>query len=297
MTGTTLNELLDRQVPGLTKLRIDSYHLDGSDDELMVPDVQSFTINSAGYLLTCPILNTNKASSLRHLCLGAESGVLRHYHEPDGQLQQLHDEWLDGLLDELEDDDEQEVEPTNNSDKLLLQLSTFELKGFDVGKIIKPDSVMLDISSLTSVKLESCHGLEGAFDVLKAEKGKQGLPLRSFHIRQESASPQFRAQLLDFLGSLRGLIHLSVLLETEDPSEPQELEQMLVAPGQSLRSLVWDERRGRRDSFVPQQHISYLSPYQLQAVIARCPNLVELGICIDWRSFTGHVINRLVCIL
>ncbi|KAI4275563.1 MAG: hypothetical protein L6R38_005846 [Xanthoria sp. 2 TBL-2021] len=225
---------------------------------------------------------------MKSLCLGAESDVLRDYQESNQNSLLRRQEYVDTLVDSLDphdDDEDQDYSPW-------LMLQELQLVGLDVCKIIKPASLFLDLHSLTSLTLETCLGLETALDMLATKKNKSGLPLRSglrlhyFSLRHEASNQQFRARLIDFLSAIQGLTHLLVLLENSDRSRPDDLDPILAVHGQSLRSLVWDERSGKRDLFVPSEETYKPSYLRLATIATHCPNLVELGISMDWRDFT-----------
>ncbi|KAL9035690.1 MAG: hypothetical protein Q9180_004727 [Flavoplaca navasiana] len=185
-----------------------------------------------------------------------------------------------------------------------LSLGTLHLIGFDFSKIIGPSISILELQSLSMLTLETCPGLERAFDILAREKNQSDVPLRSrlqlrsFSLRHEGSNPAFKIRLLGFLCAIRGLTHLSILLEDSTRSHPHDLNLMLAVHGQSLRSLVWDERSGRRDLFVPSEGTHAPGHLWLRTIAQGCPKLVELGISMDWRDFTQkassepHLVNR-----
>ncbi|KAL8652910.1 MAG: hypothetical protein Q9226_004073 [Calogaya cf. arnoldii] len=92
----------------------------------------------------------------------------------------------------------------------------------------------------------------------------------------------FRTRLMAFLNCLPGLTNLSVLLQANDNQlPPDDFKTILDWHGQDLRSLVWDERPMRID------HGSFTLPYsRIEDIQELCPNLVELGIPMDWSLFT-----------
>ncbi|KAI4126714.1 MAG: hypothetical protein LQ338_003617 [Usnochroma carphineum] len=256
--------LLERQVPGLEQLRIDTYQ-HGTD---------WYWPNMSG---------------LRSFSLSAESSVLECYRMPYSNTSQTLDNSLQAVLYSVENrfkdhHEQDEARPPLNG------LDSFILTGLNLGLIIMPKSRYIDLSSLTSLTLESCSGLEDAFNALSNEKNQQGLPwrselgLKSFYLRQESVTQRFRTQLLDFLSSIQALTSLSILLETND--RPGSFQEVLTTHGKSLRSLVWEERIDRREDFIPLPPVPLLSSLaQLDQIAEHCPDLIELGFPIDWRNF------------
>ncbi|KAL8754525.1 MAG: hypothetical protein Q9199_004292 [Rusavskia elegans] len=304
MTSTTLKLLQEiAEVHGITKLRIDNWaETDSNLDDPILPGLESFTTKSINlevdYLRN---LILEHYDTLKSLCLGAESDVLRDYQESNQNSLLRRQEYGDLLVDSL-----QPYETIEGASPWLM-LRELQLVGLDVCKTIKPASLFLDLHSLTSLTLETCLGLETALDILTTEKDESGLPLRSglrlhyFSLRHEASNQQFRARLIDFLSAIQGLTHLFVLLENSDRSRPNDLDPVLAVHGQSLRSLVWDKRSGKRDLFIPSEATYKASHLRLATIATHCPNLVELGISMDWRDFTKkgshdpHSSNRYVC--
>ncbi|KAL8827853.1 MAG: hypothetical protein Q9191_002934 [Dirinaria sp. TL-2023a] len=60
-----------------------------------------------------------------------------------------------------------------------------------------------------------------------------------------------------------------------------DLKTVLDAHGQTLQKLIWDTKSQLRSN--PDQDVSFHSPWQHLAQIgAACPDLVELGVSLDW---------------
>ncbi|KAL8832492.1 MAG: hypothetical protein Q9170_004863 [Blastenia crenularia] len=196
------------------------------------------------------------------------------------------EEYVDDFIQCLEDYDEDDY------DKQLTALKDVELIGLNASKLVIAHLFFLDLNSLTSLNLQSCSGLEGALTTLAAVKDQKGrfsgLQLRSFSIRHESRNVQIKTQILDFLVSFEGLTHLSVLLEISEPNRPPDLVSVLAKHGKSLTSLVWDERPGKRESFaISTQEYTLPGLGTLSTIAALCPDLVQLGISIDWRELNS----------
>ncbi|KAI4194006.1 MAG: hypothetical protein LQ348_002729 [Seirophora lacunosa] len=297
MTPSTLGYLANTQIPGLKRLRIDGYEDDDIELYPSIRGIESLALNVTSddlYGLYLGSVLHENSDSLQHLSLGAEIQALRRYHKTDQDHSDSTPDWLDYLTEEFIqcEVDVYGAKQEGSGGQYCLAVNAFELKGLDFSEIINPHSVFLDLPSLTSLKLESCVGLDRAFEVLAAGKNSEGrlspseLRLRSFHIRQESSSQDFIAHLLDFLSAITGLTHLSVLLEGSAPSPSQRFTSVLVAHGKSLRSLVWDERLVRRTWYIPPQEDIPTPHIQLETIAEHCPYLVELGILVDWRAFT-----------
>ncbi|KAL8836962.1 MAG: hypothetical protein Q9176_005963 [Flavoplaca citrina] len=152
----------------------------------------------------------NHKNSLEYLCIGAEEDVVRDYQESTQDSLSDRQEYIDALAEDFE---------SSVTAFPPLSLGTLHLIGFDFSKIIGPSISILELQSLSTLTLETCPGLERAFDILAREKNQSDSPLRSrlqlrsFSIRHEGSNPQFRIRLLGFLCAIRGLTHLSILLE------------------------------------------------------------------------------------
>lgn len=304
MTSSTLDMLSEIfESSGIKKLRIDECWYDlPTGHEPFFQGLESLTMRSVlfGVDNLCAMIRQH-ANTLKSLCLGAEFYVLRANHESNFDTYPLRQHYVDQLLDQLGNDGEDIVVNPR------LELTELHLIGFDVQKIVDPAHKIFRLQTLTSMTLETCPGLEPAFEFLATSKDESGLCLRStlrldsFSLRYEGSNQQFRTHLFDFLGAIRGLTHLSVLHEGTDHSHPTELKPMLAVHGPSLRSLVWDERSGKRDSFTTSEPVSEPSHQLIWRIAANCPYLVELGVSMDWRDFTikgsfrPNEYNRDVC--
>ncbi|KAI4117087.1 MAG: hypothetical protein LQ345_002607 [Seirophora villosa] len=173
-----------------------------------------------------------------------------------------------------------------------LRLESCALKGLEADSILQSlGSTLVDVTNLTSLCLESCSGLERALQFLSCtDGGPSTMKLQSFVLRHTTADFKFGESLLKFLQSIPGLAHLSVLLES--PNQVDCLPAVLQVHGQTLKSLVWDEQligHNARNLFIP--------PYlQLKDILKHCPGLVELGVCLNWETFTGARDSFVVCI-
>ncbi|KAL8670575.1 MAG: hypothetical protein Q9168_004888 [Polycauliona sp. 1 TL-2023] len=218
------------------------------------------------------------------MTVGAESDVLRDYQESNQDTLARRFQFVEDALEYFDVGKDPEEYPW-------LHLRELHLIGLDANKILRPTSFILPVECLDVLILESCPGLAAALDMLATEMTQSGVPLRaalrlrSLSVRDESSSQPFRTRLIGFLGAFQGLTHLSVLLENSDRSGPDDLVPMLAAHGPSLRSLVWDERSGKRSSFIPPETLKEPSHIRLQIIAAHCPNLVELGVSMEWKDF------------
>ncbi|KAL8707116.1 MAG: hypothetical protein Q9225_007822 [Loekoesia sp. 1 TL-2023] len=303
MNNATYDCLDETQIPGLTTLKISNFTDDSEDnDGLSIPGIKSFSFVCIG----CDMFESwitdiivQHSDSLEHLCLGAEASAYKFYATSDQHIHRNIDNILDEMLEHLDEITEAHSE-TEGTDTHLLALTMLEFKGINVSKLIKPGFHLQNWRYLKSLTLESCYGLEQVFSFLVDEKNEQGLSLRSdlrlhsFHLRHESCSQQFKVQLLDFLSSISGLVDLSILLETND--QQQGFQKVLETHGRSLKTLVWDERTRMRDDYISQEGYKLPSYQQLDSIAKYCPNLVELGVLLEWRALVGPSGYRQRCI-
>lgn len=292
MNMATFDCLETAQFPGLANLQIRYFSPEDEYDEFnpIIPGIKSFSLNSVGELDSSDWMSRflwQHKNSLKHLSLGTESTAIEFYNKPNEALRRGIDKILTDMTEVITDlcCDYDDMDVANIP---LLTLTTLDFKGLNVRKLIRPRFLFQDWGLLKSLTLESCYEVEQALDDFAYERNKQGLPLasdlrlHSFHIRHESSSQPFRTRLLGFLSSFRGLVNLSVLLETSD--KPLGFEDILVSHGESLKTLVWEERTGRRETFIPPKGYKLPPTKQLREIAQHCPNLVELGVLLDWSN-------------
>lgn len=155
---------------------------------------------------------------------------------------------------------------------------------------------VFDLEELESLTMDSCFSVWSTFSEFDCT---QDLPaLKSFSLRQENVSNDFKSGLERFLRILPGLQELQVLLE--GVSMAQDLDRILDVQGPSLRKLVWDEREARRTTTSKSSTIFSISKSHLELVSLRCPNLEMLGLSLDWSKFTNstqNIVNKRVSLL
>lgn len=293
---TTSHDLLETQVPGLTTLSFDQINHDGVAFDRHEVGLQSLSLRSLeGNNLYWLWEMSSSQMALKHLTLGAEIDAIQTFYWPqrgsDNDYDIMLDRLMESFMDNVNDDDDE-------GGKFLLTLGSFELIGLNINKLIRGPLSLLDFSELTSLSLEDCQDVEDFFTVVQNANNKQGvetqslLRLRSFHLRDYSINQatNIRALLLAFLTSIPGLTNLSILLQANE--RPQDFRDrnfgnVLLTHGKSLRTLLWEERIGRRESYVERLNATFPSPKGLIEIAQSCNNLVELSIPIDWRIFSS----------
>ncbi|KAL8828374.1 MAG: hypothetical protein Q9170_006625 [Blastenia crenularia] len=293
MDDATFQTVVENQNFNLGTLNLPRYVPCMTDwDNLKIPGIRCLSLGSIfesnSTMWTADLVIDNQAS-LRHLCLGAEPTGLRRYHIGGEQWQDDIDSTVSEVADNIQDFYKDKYSE-RLSESSILDLETCEIKGITVWRIINPVFALFNLGSLTSLSLESCRGLEDLFHMLTTHKNKYASPdlrLRSFYLRHEDSDQHFRRLLVNFLCSIPGLSHLSILLEID--YDPQSFTPVLEKHGASLQSLVWEERVERRQAF--QMNTGY-PPYNILVDIAEhCTQLAELGISVDWYLFQTEYWN------
>lgn len=289
----TLECLHEVQPENLTTFEMNTYAGDTVDwANFKIPSAKSFSLTSmnhetSGYWIAQAI---NSSPFLEHLCLGAESCAYRSYKDlyPDfhEDIDSVVNEMVDsmreilGFIEELSDEGPPYIYCSD--------LTALDLKGLNVSKLFKADFTILNWQSLTSLTLESCRGIEHAFEFFaenfNLSSSSSHMRLKLFSIRHDSCDQDFRNQLVKFLVSIPGLINLSVLLETKRPLE--DFEKVMSRHGKSLKTLLWDERKRRQDASFPLRRTNPLSYHHVDTIARCCPNLTELGLSLDWIRFS-----------
>ncbi|KAL8853672.1 MAG: hypothetical protein Q9221_001483 [Calogaya cf. arnoldii] len=221
--------------------------------------------------------------TLKCLCLGAETHVLRDYHVSHEFNEFYHDtlpireRYVDELVDSLEF--------LRESDDLRpwLSLRDLQLVGLNVRKFVKPASKIIDFQFLSSLSLKTCPGLAAALDILATESNESGLPLRSclrlrsFSLRHEKSNRNFRTRLIKFLSAIQGLTHLSILLENSDRSKPRDLDPLLALTG---------------EAFAPLKNLKTLNIRNMPFID---PKKMALPISEIYSSFANSLLRILLC--
>ena len=151
---------------------------------------------------------------------------------------------------------------------------------------------IFDHDKLESLSLESCCQ-ENNFFPLEQHPGSNIFSwkphLRSFSLRKESCTEAFIARLKTFFEAFSGLIHLSVLLESQ--TLLMEPTCFIKNHGNSLRTLVWDQRTGPITAMDTSTHTGAGTNDTLGTTINQicsgCPGLKELGLIMDVCNFGG----------
>lgn len=217
--------------------------------------------------------------TIRHLHLGVVSTVAQNYaiHSRPGQYE------LPALFREMA---KEELIAFERDMMRMFSLETLGLYGLNFADVVEGAlGFQIDFDSMTSLRLESCSGLNEAFTILMGHDASQiatlsTLQLTSFFLRHESVDQTFTQHLTTFLTSFTGLNHLGLLLEGH--TQAMSRAPILEKHGKTLHTLVWDERRGPRKETNTVTSL-HLKDNNLNLISKKCPNLQTLGLSMRWR--------------
>ena len=149
----------------------------------------------------------------------------------------------------------------------------------------------IDIGKLRSLILESCN-MPSWIDSLSAcaQRLKGTLRLEVFVLREEQIESTFPRKLDTFFGLFRGLKRVSLLLQGENTTLPAN--NLISHHGESLKSLIIDQRRCARSSFglCTNFRDGPKRDTLLHLIRKGCPELEQLGLSDfgssnDWRDY------------
>ena len=213
-------------------------------------------------------------SSLKHLKLGCEELII-------GPSEREH-----GFTEKMLGDFERAVEEFGRQRySTLRQLRTLHLVGFDFKKLTADSEApflgLSGLSRINALTLESCFAEGATFSLLSPQTaiGSTWTPrLQSFSLRHETSDAAFQHQVMAFLGSFTGLVHLSVLLEGSGGYMNPDC--FTKTHGKTLKTLIWDQRSEPRTSVKRSTNIlDHDFDLPCTELIAQgCPGLRELGL-------------------
>ena len=232
----------------------------------------------------------NNQQSISNLVLGDEKNLIQEYFT-GRNVSAIEDAISEPLLSSLN----RTLDERAAVNRPVLNLKALRLINLNPMKLLVNSEVQLiHFPSLTSLILESCKHLNELLLMLVRPTSAKSLDhsltnLHNLTVRYEDVGPR-RLSLQWFLCRLKPLIRLYVMLEGN--IDPQNLRSILKTHGQSLRCLVWDRRAERRVSLTSSGAMGCGLEENLGIISNLCPNLVELGINIDWN--VGKDIQRQV---
>lgn len=250
---------------------------------LLVRGLQSLRITDLNIEQRCEWpskLIAQNRNTLRHLHLGIVSTAARNYAVKHATRQLGLPTSFAEMAKETLIPDEREMMP-------MLSLETLGLYGVKFENIVGGAlGLGIDFNSMTALRLESCSGLNEAFAVLMGSDRCRNATLRvpkltSFFVRHEYGDQAFAQHLAAFLTSFTGLEHLGLLLDRQRPA--MRKAPILQLHGQTLQTLVWDERRKPRKDTRTDTSVG-LKDNGFRLISLKCPNLTALGLSILWST-------------
>ena len=177
----------------------------------------------------------------------------------------------------------------NMYQQMHLSLDSLDLCGLDIGAVVRGDSALhINFNNITQLKLESCPGLVEAFPLLTGQGNSSRLALgaiKDLHVREEDPDSRFKSRLKSFLTSIRGLIHLTILID--NVTTGMKLDPILKVHGKTLETLFWDEREKPRIHLNRSTCVVPGRIGNLEVISQNCPSLTSLGIPFNWEVIHG----------
>lgn len=173
--------------------------------------------------------------------------------------------------------------------QISLSLEYLGLCGLDLGDLVRGELALdIDFTNITELRLESCSGLSQAFTLLAGQGVSPKLALgalKDLFVRLENPESNISTSLESFLTSIHGLTHLQVLID--DCLAVQNLEPILQVHGETLCTLIWDERNGPRRSLKVSNSMLSTKLGNLRVVSKHCHYLAVLGLPLDWEAISS----------
>lgn len=275
LKNTTLDTLSTCHGASLRRLELGTHHSRNGSKMDNVSNLNTLCVPSLlfesepGPLLIASLI-ANNHKTLRHLDLGAEGSLIdcRDRNEPHtgtGAAQRLRE----GIIAEFKHD----------KTVYLPKVDSLRLRGLDSSVMMSGEQHrLINFASLKHLVLESCSAICNSLQKLTS-LSLQGL--QTFHIRQEDYQNGFLEALENFLCILPPLTALSILLHGSFP-DVLEIEQIMEVHAPSLRTCIMDFRYDDRIATVDSRE-GWRQQYSVD-IIELCPNLVELGISVDWET-------------
>ena len=259
---------------------------------------------SLTFNITARLVYKNR-KTLRHIGIGLEGQIFEAFHQKD-----LYHEILNvpqHKLSQMFTDKLSKLDKDSESQTPMLKLESLKMIGLDLRLMLCGHSLLdgpsrvrpiVDRQHLASLSLESCASLGTALPLLarkSSDDSVNNLPnLRSLTIRSEKSHRLRSRSLRLFLCALSPLKILRVLISGQGVLP--RLSDILPIHGARLEVLVWEDRLGRRRNLEGDG-----IPFDENCDIARrgrdiakyCPNLVELGIAVEWEYDKDRVATGL----
>ena len=275
----TVEILWEYHGASMKTLKLGPYHLEhneytaflGSLQTLCIPSILPATSAHRSYIHSLICANSK---TLRQLDLGVETSLVKKAlkgelyvdSEPGCQVAKGLKTHITGAFERLK-------RPI-----CLPNVDDLKLRGLDFSAILSDGAhQLINLGTITHLTLESCCELSQALAVLGTSPFQK---LQSLQIRQENIDAMIIATIEIFLCELPPLTTLSLLFEGNIRS--LTIKPILQSHGPSLRTLTVDLKRFDRS--VTRGYRTVWKKHYTVDIIKKCPNLVELGMPLDWNS-------------
>ena len=236
----------------------------------------------------CDMISSN-ISTLKMLTIGFEQHTIREYEATYGlhrfntlgrQISKTSEATIKNLMSCLK------RQRRKSRRTIASSIESLRLTSFDLDPMLLHGmGSFIDFDKLVSLRLESCVNLHNGLARLNTTTRLSCL--RSLTVRTEFGNDVMWSSLEAFICSLIGLTDLCLLVE--GGFEDLDLEDILKRHGRTLRSLVVDTRTGPRLSATETTSVQpekYGTRSYITDISVHCPNLIELGITLDWQAVT-----------
>ena len=296
----TFNLIANNQHQSLRKLRFKNHeYIDIGDPpqyspirpQLLPVSLEDIAVSDLSFnddrLWPLTLIALNR-TTLRHLRLGDESSCAAEWasNEDYGHSHKSAHVPHDSFQKPMHLIDNQDLTPK-------LHLRTLEICGIDMCKVLQGHiGLEFSLESLTKLRLESCPDLVEAMeqfttDTPDAAKALNAPMLTSLFVRHEfdsqSQDDDFHNVLEKFLNALPGLTELEVLV-IGIPS--CYLGSIFKVHGGTLKRFIWDYQDKPRTTFADDDSTFPRIANDLEVISDACPNLVSLGLRLDWADIT-----------
>lgn len=285
LDASTLNLLFERQAASLQIFLCNRYSSSCDSSGSVIEGIRRLSFEGMdfdrGGCKWAATMIAENAETLDYLALGFKTRIAQDFaHKIHPPYDQMSTAFASDVKDVLS---ESYPEPL-----IHLSLNSLQLCGLDLGGLVCGEMALdIDFNNISELRLESCPGLTKAFSLLTGQGKSSTLALNALEdlfVRLENPNLILPASLESFLTSIRGLTHLQVLIDKA--RAVQNLEPILKYHGKTLKSLVWDERRGPRKRLDECTSLLSTKFGNLRVISQNCPFLTNLGIPLDWDTIS-----------
>ena len=241
-----------------------------------------------------PCLLSQASSTLRRLCIGRENYLVAAYKQRVKSDEDLEDQ--DFYSNDLAAKLTRACEQWTTEKTPIMTLDSLRLIAVNVIHFMNPAfRPIIAYDALVTLRIESCLGLNEFCQALTDDRTEQlrakGVIfpyLKDLAVRAERVDNILMRCLKTILVLLQPLRQLFLLLEGHFKEEI--IQKVLNRHGQSLQSLIWDEREASR-SRGESRSIRTCSNH-LRVISKRCPRLEALGVRLIWSFLTDGTVGE-----